>query len=99
MTNSSVYVKKATRILIEIVLNPWVSLGSIAILVFDFSTHKHGILFCVCLSLSITNDVVGAALVVHIIIVRCPSAITIRKLCTNKNLLRTGPGNYMCTWN
>lgn len=34
------------------------------------------------------------ALVLLIMIARCPSAITIRKLRTNKGLLLGGPGNY-----
>ena len=50
---------------------------------------------CAGLSLSITSVVAGPALAVLTTIARCLSAITIRKLCKNKVLLFTGPGN--CT--
>ena len=49
------------------------------------------IVFC-GLSLSITNVVAGPALLILVMIARCPSTITIRKL--NKGLLLARPRNY-----
>ena len=51
-------------------------------------------MFCVNLSISITDVVVGPVLVVLILIARCPSAEIVRKLEKNKSLLFTGSGNY-----
>lgn len=51
-------------------------------------------MFCVGLSLWKTRVLLGPALVVLIMIAKCQSAITIRKLWTNKGLLLGGPGNY-----
>ena len=51
-------------------------------------------LFYASLSLSISNIVVGLALDVLIMMVKSPSAITIRKLWKNEGFLLTRPGNY-----